>query len=85
MLEVILFSPLRPSEPSTYEQAIASPEQEKWIQAMNDEIHALEKNKTWTLVDCPSEKQILPVKWVYRIKTNADGQIERFKARLVEK
>nr|GEU31560.1 ribonuclease H-like domain-containing protein [Tanacetum cinerariifolium] len=37
-------------EPATYYEAVKDP---KWIEAMNDEIEALYRNKTWTIVDLP--------------------------------
>ncbi|CAJ2666105.1 unnamed protein product [Trifolium pratense] len=37
-------------EPSTYKQASL---QDYWVQAMNAELHALQQNKTWILVDAP--------------------------------
>ncbi|KZV14496.1 hypothetical protein F511_42924 [Dorcoceras hygrometricum] len=45
----------------------------------------IEKNKTWELVDRPKNRKIIGVKWVYRTKLNADGSINKFKARLVVK
>ncbi|KAM2637579.1 hypothetical protein EV1_022054 [Malus domestica] len=50
---------------------------------MADEFNALQRTGTWTLVPYKSSMNVLPNKWVYRIKTNSDGSIERFKARLV--
>jgi hypothetical protein len=37
--------------PLTYEDAISSPNKEKWIEAMYEEIKSLDKNKVWTIVD----------------------------------
>lgn len=54
-----------------------------WKKAMGSEVTALELNKTWDLVDLPPNKKALGCKWVYRIKLNSDGTIERYKARLV--
>ncbi|KZV25304.1 retrovirus-related Pol polyprotein from transposon TNT 1-94 [Dorcoceras hygrometricum] len=45
----------------------------------------IEKNKTWELVDRPKNRKIIGVKWVYRTKLNADGSINKYKARLVVK
>ncbi|MBV8801742.1 MAG: hypothetical protein JO131_02020, partial [Gammaproteobacteria bacterium] len=52
---------------------------------MNEELNALIKNNTWDLVDLPPEKSVVGCKWVYKIKTHADGSVERYKARLVAK
>ncbi|CAA7034224.1 unnamed protein product [Microthlaspi erraticum] len=50
---------------------------------MGSEVEALEENNTWTLEDLPPGKRAIGCKWVYKIKYNADGTIERYKARLV--
>ena len=47
------------------------------------EIHALEKNHTWTVIDFPSGKHPIRCKWVYKIKHKANGDVERYKVRLV--
>ena len=57
----------------------------KWIDAMDEEMNAIEKNKTWESVDIPKGKEFIGVKWVYKTKSNAEGKIERHKARLVVK
>jgi hypothetical protein len=52
---------------------------------MNSEIEALELNKTWILTDLPPGKKAIGCRWVYKLKYNSDGSIERHKARLVAK
>ncbi|XP_040996119.1 uncharacterized mitochondrial protein AtMg00820-like [Juglans microcarpa x Juglans regia] len=52
---------------------------------MDNEIAALELNKTWDVIDLPIGKKAIGSKWVYRIKYNSDGTIERHKARLLAK
>ena len=45
----------------------------------------IEKNCTWELVDKPSNKNIIYVKWVLRTKLNANSTINKYKATLVVK
>ena len=56
-----------------------------WQHAMDVEMDALINNKTWELVTLPRDKRPVSCKWVYTIKYNADGSLERYKARLVAK
>lgn len=69
-------------EPKNFKQAIQNP---KWIEAMKKEIQALEQNDTWTIKSLPEGKQAIDSKWVYKIKYKPNGDIERYKARLVTK
>ena len=52
---------------------------------MNDEIAALERNHTWSLVPLTPGHKAIGCRWVYKIKHNSDGSVERYKARLVAK
>jgi len=65
-----------------YEEAKEFPE---WVKAMEMEIKALEVNKTWEIMDLPPNKMPIGCKWVYKIKRRANGDIERYKAKLVGK
>ncbi|KAG8076572.1 hypothetical protein GUJ93_ZPchr0006g42586 [Zizania palustris] len=51
----------------------------RWRQAMVEELEALEKNKTWNLVPFPEGKKVVNCKWVYTVKQNPEGKIERYK------
>ena len=48
-------------------------------------MESLTENDTWELVDKPDDRNIVSFKWVYRVKTNATGKIDKFKVRLVTK
>ena len=52
---------------------------------MQEELDMIEKNNTWELVDRPTHKNAIGVKWVYRTKLNSDGSVNKHKARLVVK
>lgn len=46
---------------------------------MKYEISMIEKNETWELVDGPSDKLVIGLKWVYKIKLNLDGSVKKSK------
>lgn len=50
---------------------------------MKKEYETLEKCKTWILVPRPTDKKVLTNRWVFRIKKTQDGEIHKYKARLV--
>lgn len=68
------------SEPHSFDQVSRSKE---WQQAMEQELEALEKNRTWEIIELPSGKQAIGSRWVYNVKHKVDGSIDRYKARLV--
>ncbi|KAI3810393.1 hypothetical protein L1987_20005 [Smallanthus sonchifolius] len=71
-----------PIEPTSFTVANKYAE---WRQAMSDELDALYRNGTWTLVPPVPNANIVDCKWVYRLKTDEHGKINRYKARLVAK
>ena len=58
---------------------------EVWHNTMREEIQTLRANKTWTLVPFHPSINVVGSLWVYKIKFQVDGNIERYKARLVTK
>lgn len=67
-------------EPFSYAEAAKD---DRWCQAMNEEIVAMHQNGSWTVVPRPRDRNVVGSKWIYKIKYKADGSIDRFKARLV--
>lgn len=67
-------------EPESYEEAV---QDLKWLEAMQQELEAFNENQTWQLVDLPSNKKDIGCKWVFKVKYNAKGEVERYKAQLV--
>ena len=58
---------------------------ENWVRAMNEEMKALEKNETWDIVKRPKDKKAVGCRWVYTVKYQSNGKLDRYKARLVAK
>lgn len=73
------------AEPLTMEEAMSGDQAHEWKSAMDDEYASLLENKTWTLEKPPPEVKPIPVKWVFKVKRDANGDLERYKARLVVK
>ncbi|CAL8990800.1 unnamed protein product [Prunus brigantina] len=69
-------------ELETFEEAIKDA---SWQKAMETELEMIEKNDTWELVKRSSEKPVVGVKWIYKVKLNLDGSVQKNKARLVAK
>nr|XP_034591848.1 uncharacterized protein LOC117853655 [Setaria viridis] len=69
-------------DPTSLHEALTSLH---WKLAMDDEYLALMRNNTWHLVDQQPGQNIVDCKWVYKVKTKADGSVDRYKARLVAK
>ncbi|KAK8949005.1 hypothetical protein KSP39_PZI005721 [Platanthera zijinensis] len=49
---------------------------------MLEEMSALDKNNTWELVQLPKGKTVVGCKWVFSVKQNSQGLVERYKARI---
>ncbi|KAH9802840.1 retrovirus-related pol polyprotein from transposon TNT 1-94-like protein [Citrus sinensis] len=71
--------------PLTFHEALESSDVALWMTAMQEEIEALHKKKTWELVPLPRERKTIGNKWVYKIKRDGNDQVERYRARLVVK
>src|SRR6266536_6217861 len=82
VLEVML---LDQGEPTNYEEAMMSPDSHRWLEAMKYEIGSMYENKVWTLVDLPDDQKAMENKWIFKKKTDADGNVTVYKARLVAK
>ncbi|GMF42084.1 unnamed protein product [Phytophthora fragariaefolia] len=59
-----------------------SRQKEKWSKAIAEELRALEDNGVWKVVRKPRAARVLHTKWVFKTKLDAEGLIERLKARL---
>nr|GEX95115.1 putative retrotransposon Ty1-copia subclass protein [Tanacetum cinerariifolium] len=73
------------NEPINYKSALAYPEYEKWLEAMNTEMQSIKDNQVWYLVDLPSNGRTVRYKWLFKKKTDMDDNVHTFKACLVAK
>ncbi|GJV57642.1 uncharacterized mitochondrial protein-like protein [Tanacetum coccineum] len=69
-------------EPRNYNEAKLKPQ---WLKAMKTELESIVKNNTWKLIPLPKGVVPIRLKWLFKIKRNADGSIMKYKARLVAK
>ena len=72
-------------EPHTFRQAMHGDQSDHWREAATLEYNTLVDNETWEVVDLPLGEKAIGSGWVFKVKHNQDGSIERFKARLVAK
>nr|GEV37577.1 hypothetical protein [Tanacetum cinerariifolium] len=61
------------------------PKFDKWLDAMNIEMQSIKDNQVWCLIDLPHNGRIIRSKWLFKKKTNMDGNLHTFKARRVAK
>ncbi|KAK0588363.1 hypothetical protein LWI29_000056 [Acer saccharum] len=67
-------------EPKQVEEALND---EFWVLAMQEELNQFKRNEVWTLVPRPKTTNVIGTKWIFRNKSDEDGNIVRNKARLV--
>lgn len=73
---------LHVANPQEYQDAVRHKE---WQEAMDVEFVAIQNNRTWDLPELLPEKKVVGLKWVYKTKFGANGEIQKHKARLVAK
>lgn len=68
------------TDPLYFSQAVKHPH---WVEAINLELEALEKNHTWEVTTLPPNRKAIGCKWIFKTKFKADGSVDKYKARLV--
>jgi len=72
-------------DPSTIDEARSRVDWGRWQTAIESELSSLADARTWKVVECPDSVNVVGCKWVFKIKWNAVGEIDKYKARLVAK
>lgn len=70
--------------PQNYEEAMSSSNRASWKNAMDDEMKSLDYNEVYEVISRNQvNKKIVSSKWVYTVKYKKNGDIDKFKARIV--
>nr|CCA26485.1 putative polyprotein [Albugo laibachii Nc14] len=69
--------------PSTYKAAMRSSDSDEWRKAIQQELQALKEKETWILTSKTAGTKVIGTKWVFALKRNEFGEVEKYKARLV--
>jgi hypothetical protein len=73
------------NDPRTVREVVNLEDSKLWKKAMVEEMDALDKNEAWDIVEFPAGRKSVGRKWLFKKKFNAEGKVEKYKARLVEK
>ncbi|KAI0998282.1 hypothetical protein K3495_g9913 [Podosphaera aphanis] len=83
--ETAMITILEVPEPKSYCEAKSSPYWDEWKKASDCEMESFAENNVCDIVPRPEGRNIVSGKWVCKVKGNAQGKVERFKARYVAK
>ena len=72
-------------DPRNVKEAVNSEDNDLWKKAMDEEMDSFDKNESWNLVQLPAGRKAVGRKWLFKKKLNAEGKVDKYKARLVEK
>ena len=73
--------------PKTWQSAMNLPDGPYWRQAVEEELESMRKNEVFQVVDrrqaVETGSKVLRLFWLFKRKYNAQGEIVKYKARLV--
>ncbi|GJS87884.1 putative retrotransposon ty1-copia subclass protein, partial [Tanacetum coccineum] len=72
-------------EPANYKAELSNPKSNKWLEVMNAEMQSMIDNQVWSLVDLTPDGRTIGSKWLFKKKTDIDGNVHTYKARLAAK
>ena len=73
------------NDPESFSQAISCKKTEFQYNSMNEEMNSMKSNGVQDRVELPNNAKVIECKWVFKIKIDSLGSIERYKARFVAK
>ena len=71
------------SEPASIDEALRGPDAKLWQEALDYEINQLEKMGTWVVEDLPAGHMAIPCTEVLKLKLGPDGEIQKYRVRIV--
>jgi hypothetical protein len=74
---------LSAGEPLNFKEAMSCSKSTEWKKAVDDEYRSLMTNNVWELVERPKDQNVIKCKWVFKKKIDANGNLEKYIARLV--
>ena len=74
-----------PHVPSTVAKSLVLVDRQQWQKAINSELQSLRGHITWDRVPLPVDRKPLPTRFILLRKSDANGAVTRYKARLVVK
>ena len=77
------FAGMALDKPITYVEAMGSDEKPKWKAALKEEMNAIMASGTLTTAKLPAERHAISTKFIFKRKLGVDGDVKRYKARLV--
>ena len=75
------YAPNEDEDPVKVSDALSRNDANEWKLAMQDEYRSLQDNKTWDVVPRPKDHNVIDTKWLFKIKRNPDGSINKCKVR----
>ena len=76
---------IKNDEPTAYEESLNSSKSDQLLNAMKSKMDSMYTNQVWTLVDPPEGIKPIRCKWIFKKKTDMEGNVITYKARLVAK
>ena len=71
------------ADPQHYKEAMSTPARPKWEKAMSEEIETMRQRDVYDEMPMPPDTKVLGTHWVFKTKRDNDGNIKRYRARLV--
>ena len=73
------------NEPTSYGEAMVGQDSDEWLETIKSERGSMYENKVWTLEEPLDGRKAIGYRWIFKKKTDVDGNVTVYEARLVAK